>query len=368
MHFNSSCVEVFSVSESNSVQARPAISVPRMAITLLLILAAAAGAYWVGVNSVQPTEVPALWALGMDQPSANQLGSQFKDADNNLVADPPQDSKEWLDPPTLNFSYLAADQERHAETFADLLKFISERCGRPVEFRPQESPDDQLAGIKDGDLHIVGINSGSVPVAVYEYGFVPLCSFGADGKLATYTMKIIARKDSPVTNVTDLRGRRLALTHPTSNSGWKGPLLLLKNEYQLTPIVDYDIASTGDHANSIKALAEGEQEIAAVASDELLLAEEHGLIKTDDYRVIYESEPFCNNTIGCPHRLAPELVEKVKQTLLEYKWEGSKLADELDTIGAKQFVAVSFKDDYDLLREIEDAMGRRTREMLGRQL
>jgi hypothetical protein len=40
----------------------------------------------------------------------------------------------------------------------------------------------------------------------------------------------------------------------------------------------------------------------------------------------------------------------------------------LHTIGAKQFAAVLFKDDYDLLREIEDAMGRRTREMLGRQL
>jgi hypothetical protein len=58
----------------------------------------------------------------------------------------------------------------------------------------------------------------------------------------------------------------------------------------------------------------------------------------------------------------------VKQALLEYKWDGSKLADELNTIAAKQFVAVSFEDDYEILREIEDAMGRRTREMLGRQL
>ncbi|HEX2475714.1 MAG TPA: phosphate/phosphite/phosphonate ABC transporter substrate-binding protein [Lacipirellulaceae bacterium] len=356
------------MSEPNTEHARPPVNVPRLAITLLLILAAAAGAYWYGVTSVQPTKVPALWALGMDQPSASQLASQFKDADGNSVADPPADQTEWLDPPTLNFSYLAADQERYAATFADVLAFIGERCGKPVQFQPQESPDDQLAGIKSGELHIVGINSGSVPIAVYEYGFVPLVSFGADGKLATYTMKIIARKDSSLEKVSDLRGRRLALTHPTSNSGWKAPLLLLKNEYQLTPIVDYDIASTGDHADSIKALAAGEQEVAAVASDELLLAEEHGLIKTDDYRVIYESEPFCNNTIGCPHRLKPELVGKVKQALLEFKWDGSKLADELDTIGAKQFVAVSFKDDYDLLREIEDAMGRRTREMLGRQL
>ena len=68
-----------------------------------------------------------------------------------------------------------------------------------------------------------------------------------------------------------------------------------------------------------------------------------------------------------PHKLKPELVEKVKQALLEFNWKGSKLGEELSTIGAKQFVAVSFKDDFGLLREIDDAMGRRTREMLGRK-
>jgi phosphonate transport system substrate-binding protein len=356
------------MSESNVANARPIISASRLAITVLLILAAAAASYLYGVHSVQPPEVPALWMLGMDQPSANRLNSQFKDDDGNLVADAPQDAKEMLDPPKLYFSYLAADQERYAAIFPDLLKSIGERCGRPVEFRPQGSPDDQLSGIKGGELHIVGINSGSVPVAVNECGFVPLCSFGAgDDKLATYTMRVITRKDSPLRAPSDLRGRRLALTHPTSNSGWKAPLLLLRNEFELTPMVDYDIVLTGSHENSIKALASGEQYVAAVASDELLLAETHGLIHADDYRVIYESKPFCNNTFGCPHRLKPELIEKIKQAIVEFDWAGSKLADELSPIGAKQFLAVSYKDDFELLREVDDAMGRRTREMLGRK-
>jgi phosphonate transport system substrate-binding protein len=355
------------MSEPTATAARPPVNIARLAITILVVLAAAGAAYWYGVNSVRPKEVPALWALGMDQPTTEKLDSQFQDADGNLVADPPANAAEHLDPPTLNFSYLAADQERYAATWADVIKFISERCGRPVEFRPQESPDAQLAGIRNGELHIVGINSGSVPVAVHECGFVPLCSLGADGKLATYTMKIIARKDSPLKDVSDVRGHRLALTDPTSNSGWKAPLVLLKTQYHLTPIVDFDIVATRSHANSIKELAAGDQEVAAVASDELQLAEAHGLIKPDDYHVIYESKPFCNNTLGCPHKLKPELVEKVKQALLEFNWKGSKLAEELSAIGANQFIAVSFKDDYTMLSEIDDAMGRRTREMLGRQ-
>jgi phosphonate transport system substrate-binding protein len=332
-----------------------------------LILAAAALAYWFGVKSVKPPEVPALWALGMDQPTTNRLNASFVDSNGDLVADAPSSQDRWLDPPTLRFSYLAVDQERYAEIWADLMRHLTERCGRPVEFVSQGSPDDQLNGIKEGSLHIVGVNSGAVPVAVNECGFVPICSFGADGKLATYTMKIIAAASSPVQNVSDLRGHQVALTDPTSNSGWKAPLLLLKNEHGLTPIVDYDIVTTGGHPASIKAIADGEQEIAAVASDELRLAEAHGVIKPDSYRVLYESRPFCNNTLGCPHNLNPELAEKLKQALLDFSWEGSQLADAMATIGAKEFVAVSFKDDFGLIREIDDAMGRRTREMLGRQ-
>lgn len=347
--------------------APPALSVPRLVLLSLCAIAVAGGAYWYGVSSVRPPTVPALWVLGMDQPSANTLAKSFADADGDLVADPPQDPATWLDPATLKFSYLAVDQDRYAEVWADVLKRLGEQCDRPVEFVRQESADDQLAGLQKGELHLVGINSGSVPVAVNECGFVPLCSFGAGDRLATYTMKIIARKDSPVEQVSDVRQRRLALTDPTSNSGWKAPLLLLKSEHGLTPIVDYDIASTGGHAESIQAIAAGDQEIAAVASDELQLAEKRGLIADDDYRVIYESKPFCNNTIGCPHNLRPELAEKVKQALLELEWEGSRLAEEFSTIGATHFVAVSFKDDYHLLREIDDAMGRRTRAMLGRQ-
>ena len=80
------------MSEPNTAPARPAVNTTRLAMTIVLILAAAGGAYWVGTKSVQPKEVKALWALGMDQPSNNQLDSKFEDADDNLVADPPKNT------------------------------------------------------------------------------------------------------------------------------------------------------------------------------------------------------------------------------------------------------------------------------------
>jgi phosphonate transport system substrate-binding protein len=215
------------MSRTETEPVRQIVNLPRLGTLVILILLVAGGAYWFGANSVGLKEVPALWALGMDQPSENRLDPKFRDADANLVADPPADEADWLDPPVLTFSYLATDQDQYEEAWSEALKFVGERCGRTVEFRRQESPDSQLAGLDSGELHIAGINSGAVPVAVNQSGFSPLCSFGADGKLALYAMQVITRKDSPIQTVSDLRGRRLALTDPTSNSGWKAPLHLL---------------------------------------------------------------------------------------------------------------------------------------------
>lgn len=344
-----------------------ALDLPRLAGMVALVLVVAGIAYWLGISSYhQPLKVP-LYELGMNQPVENKLDQKYRDADGDLVADPPSDAADYLDPPTIRFAYLAADQAEYAELWRPMLDKLSAACDRPIEFVSHESPDDELAAIQNGSLHFVGINSGSVPVAVNQCGFRPLVSFGKDEKLATYTMQIIARSDSDIKNVADLHGKRLALTHPTSNSGWKAPLLLLLRQFDLKPIVDYDIASTGDHAKSIEALVAGEQVVISVASDELKLAQEKGVIKPDQYRVIFESAPFCNNTFGCPHNLKPELADKLRQGMLDLDWKDTKFEEMFSKIGATQFVPIVYQTDFSLIRDIDNAMGGRTRELLGRK-
>jgi phosphonate transport system substrate-binding protein len=347
------------MNSGESSASKRAFSATRLLVTTVIVLLVAAGAYWYGVNSVKPPEMPALWMVGLDEPVEHRLGSRYADADGDLIADPPQDSAQWIDPAVIHFSYLATDQDHYADVWSEFADFVGMQCGREVKFVPQESADAQLQAIQQGELHLAGINSGSVPLAVNNCGFVPVCSFGADGKLATYTMKIIARGDSGVRRVEDIRGHRLALTDPTSNSGWKAPLILLLRDYGLKPLLDYDIVGLHTHGDSIRAIAESDQQIAAVASDELALAQSRGLIDEDDYVTVYESTPFCNNVLGYVHDLKPELAEKIKQAFFEYDWKDSKLSEEFKTIGAAQLVPVDYKRDFELIREIHNAMGRR---------
>ena len=201
-------------------------------------------------------------------------------------------------------------------------------------------------------------------MAVNQCGFIPLVSFGRDDKLANYTMKLLVNKESAIRKVEDIKGNTIALTHTTSNSGWKAPLLLLRRDFDLRPIVDYDVVYTGNHSNSIDQLAKGEQQAISVASDELQRAEEKGVIKKEDYRVLFESTAFCNNTFGCPYNLHPDLVLRIKHAMLELDWGDELFADTFASLGASQFVEVTYIEDFKLIREIDNATGTRTRALL----
>ena len=170
-----------------------------------------------------------------------ELKRRQLDVNQDLIADTPEKESEWIDPDTIKFSYLATEQDHYESLWAKFAEYLSKQCGLPVEFVKQDSADSQLSAIQEGTLHVAGVNSGSVPLAVNNCGFVPAFSFGSKDQLATYTMKIIAKPDSMIKDVGDIRGHRLALNNPTSNSGWKAPMVLLLKEHKMTPLIDYDV-------------------------------------------------------------------------------------------------------------------------------
>jgi phosphonate transport system substrate-binding protein len=53
------------------------------------------------------------------------------------------------------------------------------------------------------------------------------------------------------------------------------------------------------------------------------------------------------------------LAESIKTAMYAFDWSDSSLAKEFSTIGASQFVPVDYKQDFQLIREIDNAMGRR---------
>ena len=180
---------------------------------------------------------------------------------------------------------------------------LATNTGKKVEYLNLASIKDQLDALRDGRLHIAGINTGNVPAAVNQCGFVPAVTLGNAQGTFGYTVKFIVPTSSTIKAVTDLRGKRLALTEPGSNSGYKTPLLLLMNDFDLLPQRDFEWVFTYGHDASIQGIATGKYQAAPTASDMLARATSRGEIDDSKYRVIYESERFPPAALGYVYNL-----------------------------------------------------------------
>jgi phosphonate transport system substrate-binding protein len=290
-----------------------------------------------------------------------KLNEKFTDADGDLVADPPAKAAELIDPPTLFFSYVGTSKteaERLRERFKEFTAFLKDKSGKPVEFALFESPEDELKALCDGKLHVAGINTGNIPTAVNQCGFVPICGLANEKGISTYQMQIIVPADSPLKNLQDLRGHELTLTEPGSNSGFKVPLVLLHKDNGLIPGKDFLIRYSGGHEASIEGIANKTYQAAAVAGDVLkrVMGEDPPKIKKEQFRVIYESEDFPTAGFGYVNNLKPELAEKVKQAFFSFQWKGTGVEREFAASEQTKFAPVVFKKDFALVRRIDDAI------------
>jgi phosphonate transport system substrate-binding protein len=295
---------------------------------------------------------------GLKQPVSNHLDRRFTDADGDLVADPPKDAKDFIDPPTLTFCYTPVDDPKpFKQAWADFTKHLSEITGKPVEYMMITSDQEQLRALRDGKLHVAGLNTGRVPIAVDACGFVPVAMLAGDDDAGGRThTEIIVSSSSSIHQVRDLKGHELTLTVAGSNSGFKAPLVFLQ-EFDLLPGRDYRIRYSGSHDQSIADIAGGQFEAAAVAADVLQRAVTAGAIKPEQFRSVYKSENFPTAGLGYVYNLKPELAAKVGEALLKYPWPGTSMEKFFGQSGQHGLVPVNYKDDWSLVRRVDDATG-----------
>lgn len=276
----------------------------------------------------------------------------YPDKDSDLVADSPDDPKECIAPDVLMFSFVAGESESVSEdAWKQVLAALAEKTGKDVKYIHYSAVDEQLAALKKGELHIAGLNTGIVPVAVQRDGFVPLCTFGRADASYGYTMKLLVPAGSPIKDLDDVRGHKITFTRPDSNSGCKA-LLMLLDQQNMRPDRDYTWGFSLGHEESIKGIASKDYQVAPVAGDILQRMVEKGEIDGDAVRSVYESERFPPATIGYVYNLAPELRTAIREALVNFSLVGTGLEGEFGS-DATKLVPVDYKNDWANARRID---------------
>ncbi len=289
------------------------------------------------------------------------LDERYCDEDGDLVADTPKDSAEWVDPETLIFAYTPVeDPAVYKEAWKDFITHMEAKTGKKVTFFPVQSNAAEIEAMRSGRLHIAGFNTGSNPLAVNCAGFSPFALMARTDGSFGYEMEIITYPGSGIEKVEDIRGKSLAFTAPTSNSGFKAPSAILKEEFDMIKDRDFEPTFSGKHDNSILGVANKDYMAASIANSVKDRMIKRNVVKAEDIVTIYKSQTFPTTGYGVAHNLHPELTAKIKDAFLNFPWykeDGTptSLKVEFEKSGEGQFLPMNYKEIWSVIRTIDSA-------------
>lgn len=295
---------------------------------------------------------PAL-ARAAECPPAARLGPGLCDANGDLLADPPTDPRQWLNPdPLVMADVPTSDMTARAARAEPFRLHLEQALGRRVTYFIARDYADLIAAFRAQRVHLLNVHTGSVEQEVQCAGYVPIAQpIDADGELSGYRMEIVVPADSPLRRVEDLRGRTLTLVDERSASGYKLPRALLEREFGMRAQREYQVNFSGRHDNSIMGVANGLYEAAAVASAVRADLLRQKLLDPDSLRILYASPLMPHSPWGVSHRLHPELVEHLRKALVAYRGPEHVLQS------GSRFRVAQYRRDWGFMRELNRSVG-----------
>ena len=290
--------------------------------------------------------------------SRGDLDAQYCDDNGDLVADTPKDAKRWKDPDTLYFSNSPLDDpaefQKLTKPFAD---YLATCTGKKVRYYDVVSSAAAIEALRSGRMHIGTMSTGDTAFAVNVAGGVPFAIRGNErsgkGEIQGYQLWVIVKANSPFKTLADLKGKKVAHTTPSSNSGNMAPRALFPTE-GLSPDKDYKVLYSGKHDNSILGVASGDYDAAPIAHDILVRLAERGAVKMADFRVIWKSPFFPPGGLLMAHDLAPALQQKIRDCTSAFKYPPDMIKG---FQGADRWVPVSYKEHWEIVRKVAAASG-----------
>jgi phosphonate transport system substrate-binding protein len=288
------------------------------------------------------------------------LDARYCDRDGDLVADAPTNPRELVDPPVLIFAYTPVeDPAVYRTVWQEFMDHLARTTGKRVQFFAVQSNAAQIEAMRAGRLHVAGFNTGSTPLAVNCAGFAPFSMMASrDGRFG-YNMEIIVQAQGPIQRIEDLRGRLVAFTAQTSNSGFKAPSALLESNFGLRAERDFRTAFSGRHDNSIIGVANRDYDAAAIANSVLTRMVARNAVDASRLRTIYRSDPFPTTSYGHAHNLAPALAQNVRRAFETFDWTGTALLREFEKNEppAEAFMPITYRQHWSVVRQIDEATG-----------
>ncbi len=229
-------------------------------------------------------------------------------------------------------------------------KYLEEKTGLQIELVVPTDYTAVVEAMAAGRIDVAYFGALSYVQAskkVRLHPFAKAIIAGSD----TYHSVIITLKDSPITTLTDLKGRTFAFGDISSTSGHLIPTQALL-EAGIDPQKDFEGPPlyTGAHNATVLAVYNGKVEAGAVEEPVLQEMIRQGLVAEDRLKIIWRSDPIPQYPWVIRDDIPQEIEDKLVQAFLEAP------SDVLPPTVAEGFVRASAAD-YEEIRQIAERLG-----------
>jgi len=236
-----------------------------------------------------------------------------------------------------------------------LLSYIGDKLKTKINFIEKESYAEVNFLLEEGKIDVAFVCGGPYIDGHDKFRLQLLVAPQVNGETVYYSY-IIVHKDSSINKFDELKGRTFVFVDPLSNSGKNYPTYLLKQMNELPETFFKEYIYSYAHDSSIRAVAEGIVDAAAVDSLIWNYMEKNNSPFTKVTKIINISSPYGIPPIVVRPGLKEDLKDKLKRILLDMHLDpaGKEI---LEKMGMDKFVETN-DSNYDSIRKIRQYLGK----------
>lgn len=206
-------------------------------------------------------------------------------------------------------------QQAERTEFEPLTTYLSDAIGQKVVLYVAKNYGDLRTQMEAGNVDI-GSFSPFAYVDAERGGKIRIIAQSVIDGSATYRGIIVARKDSGLNSLADLRGKRFAFVDPKSASGYVYPRAMLVEKGVNPDTFFKETIFAGDHKSVIADVLDGRVDAGATYDNALRIAKASGM-PSDDLVVIASTEPIPHDAIAVRIGLDDALAKKIQTALVD---------------------------------------------------
>jgi phosphonate transport system substrate-binding protein len=212
------------------------------------------------------------------------------------------------------------DSQAMIESSKQVLDDLQAKIGMPVVPFVATDYNGIIEALRSGKLDVAYLGPFSYVLAT-SVADVEAFSVAVTKKTgqSAYKSVILARKDSGIHSLADLKGHTFAFVDPSSASGHLFPKAGLEQAGFAPDSLFKRVIFSGSHDASILAVENKKVDAAAVADRIFASSVAKGVVKQDDFEIVWSSKPIPESPMVWRKALDPVLKKKVADALASIK-------------------------------------------------